>query len=212
MKFKNIIPFLSIAILILTSCKKEKYDTLVDSEGLSKEIRLLVPDSVLANLKRMGMPIFGGDRPPIINLGTTPISYLAEPFLIKASTIPGDAVVGRDFLVSFYNQHKKSLQISYDYRVRFINAASNLENGKGLGAYIVGKDSSFTVFAEIESVIAAQRARGLHVLSGRIRNNALAELHVAVVILDDFGDPLNVFIPVNKPRIWIDTDAVSPRQ
>lgn len=63
-----LIVILTISSLSLTiSCQKEDTRPDVDAEGLTQEIRNIVPDSILNVVKSMGMPIFGGNTPPTVN-------------------------------------------------------------------------------------------------------------------------------------------------
>lgn len=187
----------------LAACKKDKKEDgkkKVDENGLTDDIKNLVPKAILDKMQQMGMPIYGGDNPPDIN-GL----YSITPFILQQTDVPGDIIGTKfsDLTVKFYNQDNKELKISSDY------SQTNGEEGVGLGSYVVGKDCEFSVFIEGESTYQGYKAKTVYVVSGKMENKGISDLKWANFMVDDNGDPGNVFISNGEGRVFWDSDKWS---
>lgn len=172
---------------------------LLDSNGLSKDINELVPDSILKVLDSLGMPINTGDSPP--NLEGF---YLAKPFILVSSNISFDfpGKVFADYYVRFYEQNNSKLTVSVDY-------LNGLENGVGVGSFIVGDNNKFSVFSRVTTTVGADSAFVLNLYSGILGQNGIDSLYVAIFMLDNLGNPSNYFINDGDGRVIYDSDGFS---
>jgi hypothetical protein len=202
LKFAPAIVFFA-AIVVTTSCKKdddpEPQQVQVEANGLTKDINDLVPVGVLTQMEDMGMPINRGGTPPNIS-GI----YRASKFILKESNIESDfiGIKAPDFRVQFSNFNKFALRINVDY----INGG---EVGSGLGGFIVGSENDFSIFAQVTSKLENTESSFAYVISGTLSNDTILNLHVANFMLDDFGDPENVWIEIGQGRIYHDSDSVT---
>lgn len=193
-----------ISAITFSNCKKDKIppkvEPKVDSEGLTQEIRNLVPDSILNTMRGMGMTINGGENPPVIN-GT----YYAAPFKLESSNRPNDyaGMSFADYEVTFQEQDNNKLSVKVDY----INGP---ESGNALGSYIVGTDCKFSVFVEINSTNAGTTAKMIHVISGTFVENGIEDLQFANFMADNHGNAGNIWIENGQGRVIIDEDEFSP--
>jgi Divergent InlB B-repeat domain len=177
------------------------FEPKVEENGLSRDINELVPPALLGTIESLGMPIHRGASPPSLE-GV----YHAAPFILIASNVPGDPQSGtfRPYFLEFSDQNDEDLTVGMGY-------VNGPERGEGLGGFIVGEDSSFTVFAKIETVALGDTADNLQVISGRLRPDGVQELHVAFFMLDNHGNSSGYFIPNNTGRVAQDSDAFSER-
>ncbi len=200
MKNLKFIPIAFLFVFFLFSCEKEeKKDDKVNEDGLTEEITDLVPQSVLDEIENLGMNINGGDNPPSIEN-----SYLASPFILKASNRSSDNVgmSFADYYVKFYSQDNDDLSIRLSYE-------NGGESGTGLGGFIVGDDNKFTVFAEVNSQYAGETVQMLHVISGKIASDGIDDLYFANFMLDNNGNPNGYWIEDGEGRVIYDSDGFS---
>ena len=128
---KIIFNSVSVALVlsfILVGCKKDdKKDEnkKVQENGLTQEINQRIPDSIINIMVNMGMPVHRGGTPPDIT-GT----YMARPFILKASNVPNDRVGAQfyDYKVTFRSQDNDKLTVKLDY----VNGS---ETGIGMGSF-----------------------------------------------------------------------------
>lgn len=207
MKYITTVTIALLTTLIFNSCKKEdKAQPKVDENGLTQNIKNLIPEWILDEMKKMGMPINGGANPPDME-GI----YFASPFEMIKSNIPNDNILGRDNMMTFKNQNNDELTIMVDFLINYIRPYGWVENSTGLGSFIVGKDSKFSIFADAETRIQGHTAKMVSVISGELQNGGIANLHWAGFMVDDKGDPGNVFIANGKGRVFHDKDGWSER-
>ena len=198
--------FLNMALVLTAflSCSKsdDSGSALVDPNGLTRDINEIVPDSLLDAIKKLGMPVNTGGSPP--NLQG---AYFLSPFILDSTNIPNDYPIGKqfaDYYLNFTNQNFRDLTVNIDYR-------NGGETGNGIGSYIVGKGSNFSVFSRITSHNPAQTdsAYILFLFSGSKSNDGLHNMYVALFMLDDLGDPSGYFIENGHGRVFYDSDELS---
>lgn len=202
---KNSIMFLSLIFIsgiLFVSCKKDKKeDSKVEDNGLTQEINNLIPDSIITAMVDLGMPINRGGTPPVL-AGT----YLANPFILKASNIlydnPGNAFA--DYYVTFYDQNNDNLSIKLDY-------TNGPESGSGLGGFIVGTGDQFSVFAEVNSTYSTFNAKLVQVISGKLTAEGIKDFYFANFMLDNFGNPGQVWIADGEGRVIYDSNLLASK-
>ena len=199
MKNISLKSFLIIAAfpLVLFSCKKDK-DTKLD---LSKDIQNIVPDSTLNKIIALGMPINKGTKPTdLTNI------YKASPYILKATNIPNDYAIGfpfADYKVRLYDQDNDKLTIKLDY-------VNGPESGSGIGGYVSGNGSDFSVFVKVHAVNSGSQAEVLQIISGTITSEGIKNFYFTNFMLDDYGDPKNLWINNEQGRVIYDSDGISP--
>ena len=190
-------------ILFIAACRKDKvpepFQKKVEENGLTDDINDLVPPEVLEEMENLGMPVNRGGTPPALN-GV----YLGSKFILKNSNIATDFIGFRypDFKVQFSNFNQFNLSVQLDYTNKF-------EKGTGLGAFIVGSGDKFSVFAEVISKKETEEASFAYVLSGSVVNDTIKDLHVDNFMLDNYGNPEEVWINNGQGRILYDQDGDS---
>jgi len=206
MVMKNItFQLLTIALILsalFVGCKKDKKEeSKVQENGLTQEINNLIPDSIITAMVNLGMPINRGETPPDIAA-----SFLASPFILKASTILSD-VPGyqfSDYTVTFYEQNNDNLSVKVDY-------LNGPESGTGLGGFIVGANNSFSVFAEVNSTYSGKNATLVHVISGTLTATGIQNLYFANFMLNNNGNPGGIWIEEGDGRVIYDSDGFSEK-
>lgn len=174
----------------------------VDENGLTKEITDLVPQFILDEMERLGMPINGGANPPTIEA-----TYLASPYILKSSNrsedVPGMSFA--DYKVTFSGQNNDDLTIMVGYE-------NGPESGSGIGSFVVGEGNKFSVFVEINSVHSGgTTAKSIQVISGNLVNEGIEDFYLANFMLDDNDDPQDVWIEIGEGRVIYDQDGISER-
>lgn len=198
----TLILFLLTTMLISCSEEDEIARPEVNEEGLTNDILSLVPQEIVDEMKTMGMPINGGNTPPSLEF-----EFFASPFVLESSNRPGEqtsiGVTFADLTTSFYNQNNTNLTIESDY----INGN---ETGTGFGGFIVGDNNRFSAFFEFISVANQDTAKLVRVYSGILNNNVVDDLHVAVFMVDNYGNSSGSWISNGDGRVFKDSDTVSP--
>jgi hypothetical protein len=205
----QLLAFASV-ICLLNSCMVAEHDVIPECEiqanGLSRAINNLVPEAVLTQIIDLGMPINTGGAPPKIE-GST---YKAAPMILKASNIVGEPLGTQvnDFFVTFSQQDNVNLTIKLDFK-------SGSESGTGIGSYMAGSGNNFTIFSQVDVEDVKQvkgiKSKTVFVISGTWTPTGIEDLHNAVFMLDDKGDPNGIWIEVGQGRIFYDSDGFSEK-
>jgi hypothetical protein len=199
-------------LALLISCDKKEPDLIstpkVDKNGLTKNITDLVPQSILDEMKRLGMPIYGGATPPLLTTSQLQsITFVAKPFIIKNTNVPNDNTKFLDYIVTFRQQNNNDLTIQEDYITHATNGFT--ETGTGLGSFIVGDDCKFSVFTNIEATINGSKSKSVGVISGTLQPSGIENIYVSTFMIDNYGNPQNVWIGNGQGRVLYDTDGFS---
>ncbi len=196
--FKSSILFLAVAVFIssLQSCKPK--------EGDPDAVRIqnVVPQEIINELKSKGMRINEGNRPPKLDLSVrvSPMALLVpygeEDGYEKGKIIP-------DNFYKFYGQTANQ-EITYDAH------QSEVYDGSGEGAFIIGANNRFTIFSEEEAVSFGIPIKTVAIISGILDGSTIKDFQYAFVLTEKDGDEGNYkLMPVSKSRIWIDSDGIS---
>jgi len=195
--------FVMISAFTFTSCKKDEEELEVDlnEDGLSEDITNLVPQEILDEMETLGMTINGGGSPPSL-AGT----FHATPFILKSSNIESDTpgYSFADYFVTFSDQDNSYLKIKYSY-------TNGPESGEGLGGFIVGEDNVFTVFVEVTAKAYEEEVTMVHVVSGKLLDDAIQDLYFANFMIDNNGNPNGYWIGDGQGRVIYDEDGSSPK-
>ncbi len=193
---KNLIlSALILFVFCLTSCKKDK-DA---SPAFSAEIQAIVPQSIIDDLRKRGMPINEGITPPNVE-GI----YISSPHTL-VSTYEGDSyTVGYEFAdltVKLSKQDEEALSVAIDTK-------QNTSSGTGIGGFIAGAGNKFTIFAELDVVDGTVTSKQIRVFSGEITANGIKDFYSALVIKEK-NDPDDTMIEVGQGRIIKDGDGLA---
>jgi hypothetical protein len=202
------------AILIMPSCEEEE-DL---SVGFSEEIENFVPDSTIQLLRDLGMIIHEGKEPPSL-VG----KYYLTPNLMDSSNVPNESRQSghrfADYRLHFHNQNNEKLSIELD--TEGLNTSQSdttiISSSIGNGGFLSGYDNEFSVFiiSETESYHNnnqdTARIRMLRLYSGEIAPEGIKYFKSSLLVLDDYGDEFDVYIPINTGRIFHDGDSLAHR-
>lgn len=200
-RFNYLLSILIVSMILLSQGCSKQTTTVVNKDGLTDEIVNLVPDSIINGMKDLGMPIFGGATPPDIEN-----SFLASPFVLKASNRQGDnpGYTYSDMYLKFYNQDNKKLTTNVSY-------VNGPESGEGLGSYIVGDKNSFSVFVDVKAnANDGSEAKIVIVVSGTVTDAGIEDLYYANFMINNYGNATGYWIENGEGRVIYDSDGISP--
>jgi len=196
-----LLAFMAIFCLMALSCTKDLLNSDNKNGDLSQDIKNIVPDTTLQKITKLGMPINKGTNPPnLVNI------YKVSPLILKNTNIPNDYAIGykfSDYKFKLYEQDNSKLTIKFDY-------VSGSETGTGLGAYIAGNGNQFTVFIKVHSLNNNSPAEVLHIISGTITSAGITNFYFSNFMLEDYGDPQNLWMAEGQGRVFYDSDNSSP--
>jgi len=203
--------FFVLTVLFLSSCLEDNINytivlpdkfELPDAKysDLSNEVKEFIPEAAFDNMQKSGMPIHTGTTPPMLDN-----TYLISKMILLTTTVQGDTTPGTQFLdlkVKFYefNSTSKSLKVSY------INGE---EEGSGLGGYAVGNSDNFTVFAKLLTYAKTDSALISVIYSGTLASGGAKNMHYCVYMIDNYGNPNDLFIENDESRVLYDLDKFS---
>lgn len=206
MKKKNLFYVLFIVIVAsvaMTGCDKDKEKSLIEENGLSRNINDFISEDVLDILDSLEMPIYTGENPP--NLEG---KYLVSPYVLFSSNLEDDEIGSTysDLTLSLKEQKNEELTV-------ILNVAQSNSEGTTLGGYIVGDGDRFSAFAKIVMHSGDQDSCLMtRIFSGVITKEGIKDYYSCLVMLDDFGDPNDVYIENGATRIFNDEDGIAERQ
>lgn len=188
---------LVLASTLWISCKKDDDN----EDGLSEEIHNIVPDAIIDKMKENGMPIHEGNKPPsIANI------YKMSPCIMVSSTVPDDEdTVGYEFaddIIKFYDQDNKTLTIKVIER-------QGSSSGIGYGSFLSGSGDKFSVFAKSMTYDEGDSCSTIIVFSGTITLQGIKDLFLSVYMVNNYGNPHDVWIPEGTGRVAKDGDGMS---
>jgi hypothetical protein len=195
----KMILFITI-FLMIQSCNKDGNDKI--NNELSQDIQNLVSPDILAAIEDLGIIINRGTNPPIIEN-----SYFCSPFVLKITSDPNDSFNPgyrfADYKVRFHNQDNQKLKLSLDYK-------NGPENGSGIGSFISGENNKFSIFSSLTSQHTnGSEASFILVISGTLDNGGVKDFYLANFMLNDYGDPTDVWMEEGQGRIIYDSDGFS---
>lgn len=202
MKIKFIIP--ALITLLLCNCKSDD-DGMGGFDGSLRSIENFYSPEVLDALLELGFIINPGNTPPDLEG-----AFLFSPLRLESSTVPTDSPndLFRDYLALFKNQNNTNLTI--DYQGNHIGFS---QQDEGDGAFISGENNTFSMFLKTTSQINNSVLTETTIaISGTVVENGLENVQMALMMLDNKGNPDNVYIPNNTGRLLYDTDKFSPKQ
>lgn len=204
MKTKNLFLtlFIAVASMYFIGCDKSE-ESLIEENGLSKDINDFMPQEILDILESLDMPINTGGNPPSIEG-----AFLKSPNILMNSNRSNDNIGSTyaDLTVTFSNQNTKKLTVT-------VKQKQNNTEGDGIGSYIVGNNNNFSVFSEIHSYNDTYNdsSRVAKIYTGTISADGIVNYHDCIVMLDDYGDPNDHYIAIGDTRVFYDSDNIAEK-
>ncbi|GAB3542138.1 hypothetical protein [Spirosoma fluminis] len=184
----------------LTNCSKKE---IVPQSGLSQDIRNIVPQTIIDDLRKRGMVINEGAKPPKLD----GVIY-ADPYRLVSPYGPSDAwregKVIDSYHYKFYGQTADN-KITYDY-------TNGSDKGKGNGAFVAGNGNLFTIFSEDVGVSKGINYKTVTIMSGEVTDKGVQAFQYAFVMTEKTGEDPTVedkLIAVGNGRIWDDGDQLA---
>lgn len=220
MKIRTIAGFVTVVFVIsifascdlIDSLKKESNDVeeedLVEFvDGISRDILDFVSEEELAILEdTLGVTIYRGNNPPQLDF-----SMKASPMLLTKTNVPNDVQIGHryaDMYMKLYDQNDREFTIEVDYLQMNYESGDIVATSTGLGSYVIGSGTGFSIFAKIETISQGDETVMLQLFSGRLTNNGVADFQTAILMLENYGRT-DRFIPNGTGRAFSDGDDLS---
>ncbi len=172
------------------------------SRNLSADIINIVSDDVLDVIEGLGMPIYDGHNPPDLE-GI----FLEDPHELQASNRNDDQIgkVYDQYKFKMSQQNNNDLTLSLDYK-------SGSSVGNSTRSYISGSGKRFSVFFEVLAEKQGYQAKMVRVISGKMTDEGIKNCQIALFMVNNYGDPGDVFLDNGKGRIFSDSDNIAERQ
>lgn len=189
-------------VVVISSCNLFSDPT----KGFSDEIKEVVPQWLIDDLRENNMNIYEGKRPPNVEG-----AYFISPLILVKEYTNGDLSPGYhfvDYSCRFYNQSAKNQKISVEYES---------DDGDGYGdghgnTYVSGHRNYFTIFSEIKGVNRGIATESIEVISGEItREGGIKDFTHSITVKSKGLDINNMLMPVGATRIVKDGDGYSEK-
>lgn len=182
LRLKSLITFFVVSWVVF-SCRSGEERPRLDENGLTSEINRQVSEENLDALVDLGFVINRGGTPPILS-GQVRVS----PCYFAKSTVRDiQGISASNFFLSFYDQEELTMTIAFKQE-------SQEEND--IGSYIVGAFKKFSIFVEDSELNTntGARAKVLYPIYGKKAREGIANIKIANLILDNFGNPYKFWI------------------
>ena len=182
-----------------------QYVRIVPSDdGLTEDIRNILPDDILEKVKELGIEINGGNNPPNIE-GT----YFLSPLILVRSNFadghsPGHKYDDMEITLSKQDNAKQTIVMDYKQSVQI---------GSGLGSFITGNGNKFTVYTPISGTFHGRPFKSVDIYSGEITSTGIKNLNHVLIMTQAASYSLlgpNT-IRNGQGRLFYDSDGFSER-
>jgi hypothetical protein len=199
--------FLFVGLILLgifaTSCKTDETSQLIEENRLSKAISNFISDDIFNVLDSLGMPVHTGGNPVKVE-GT----FLVSKAVLLASNFSDDSV-GYEFegiKISFSDQNSKELTLTAEF-------TQDSSEAECYESYISGEGNDFSVFSKSKTFDSTGKdsAFSAQVYSGTWSSEGINDLYMAVVMLDNHGNPQKSYLDVGNARLVFDKDGLSEK-
>ncbi|MEO0572729.1 MAG: hypothetical protein AAF039_13565 [Bacteroidota bacterium] len=204
MKTKFLVLFISIAFF--SSCSDDEDGENV-FDGSTSSLQDLFSDEVVQALNDLNFSINEGTNPP--NLEGT---FFISQVILTDTNVESDNIGSRFFdqRYTFFDQNNSNNTIDFDGEQ--LNIDGSLESTlQGTGSFISGSDNSFSIFLVVldENIESGAQAEIAYSISGTITSEGIANFEVAIIMLDNMGNPTGEFIDNGLGRRFLDSDGFS---
>ena len=185
------------------TCDVSVVNVVVDSEGLTEDIRNIIPDDILHQIEDMGMPVYGGNNPPANIEG----NYLISPDICVATNVPDDSYgPGHQFSDSYLTL---SEQDNTNQTITLALSQANM-TGNGHGAYFVGTDNKFTIFVPMDNVLIDHNYNTVDIWSGIATADGIQDCYHSTFMISGGGIGWGL-IENGQGRVAYDSDGFSEK-
>ena len=191
-----------LLIVGVISCSKDEASPEPQDipQGSLEELRSFYTDEFVDAMVAIDFNINTGNTPPNIEG-----SFLISPVFLSESTVEGDTLVGTllaDYLLTFSNQDNENLTIDF----KGFQAA---QEDNGSGSFVTGSNGAFAVYAKTTTQALSSTAQTAIAISGVLTADGIENIQLFGAMLDDNGDPQDIFITNNTGRLLIDNDGLA---
>ncbi|MDR1784070.1 MAG: hypothetical protein LBR13_07420 [Dysgonamonadaceae bacterium] len=195
----------AMTAVLFISCEKESDDSVeVDENGLTPQINDFITPEILKEIEDLGMPINRGGNPPKDIAG----SYVVEPDICVATNRPNDEYgPGHQFstfYITFSEQDNKKMTVT-------VASSQSLMTGDGVGGFIVGDNSKFTVFAPMDNTLLLHEYQTVDIFSGTYTDEGIKDFYHSTFMLEG-GGAQYYLLENGQGRVAYDSDGMSNRQ
>ena len=205
---RNTIILFVLPLLICFSCSSDDEAAKDAFAGTETDLTNFFSEEVVDALIDLDFTINEGGNPP--NLQGT---YFASPMILTDTNVPSD-IIGSEFVdlqFTFFGQKNSDNTIDFEGETLF--GSTVVERLSGIdSSFISGEGNDFSVFSIItgEIVNTGTVADVAYAISGTISNDGILDFEIAILILDDRGDPTNsIFLQNGQGRKFVDQDGIS---
>ena len=184
------------------SCSSDDDSGSREFDGSIQSLEEFYNPELVAALEELGFKINQGNTPPNVEG-----SYFSSPFILQESNIPEDTPnhVFSDYTSTFSNQDVNSLTVDF-----IGNNRDQIDEGDG--SLISGENKSFSVYLKNNTQIGSSIMVSTAIaISGIMTDEGIEDFQYAILMLDDKGDPDEVYIENNTGRLIHDSDGFSPK-
>ncbi|MBD2752952.1 hypothetical protein [Spirosoma validum] len=165
----------------------------------SDDIKKAITQDNIDKIRELGVNVCEGQT--VTNVEGV---YFMAPNIKTKTTVPGDNANNfYDYIYRFKNQ-TTDLKIEVDYK-----SDGGGDVGLDIKGFISGNGTCFTIFVLGEGQVENNKYRALTVYSGEKTATGIKNLQNAFLMLEDYGDPNDIFIPVNTGRAFKDGNGFS---
>jgi len=172
-----------------------------------RKISDIIPVSYLNELKRLGIPIYEGTTPPVVNG-----AYYISPLICAATNIPNDQYgpgsIFSDAIIRFSNQNNNTYDIDIETKHDGTSYSNSIETAiTGFGRY-------FTVYGKTKSFKVADPNKFAYfatIYSGKLNEDgSIADYVIGTIcIYNQYAQ--DTYILEGQGRVAFDGDYYSPR-
>ncbi|TVR18427.1 MAG: hypothetical protein EA391_02295 [Balneolaceae bacterium] len=206
--------WLLMTLLLFSSCGTDSNDAndVTFSDGIHEEILETLDEEMLDTIEHeLEMPIHRGSNPPFIesfygdHAGSDGITFVMAPNIRKSTNVPTDPPEGgQQFLDNYVRLSNQNPDL---YTIDFDRRHIDREPFYGSGAYIIGEDNRFSVFAIQMSDRPGGVAISMNIFSGIVSAHGIEEAHYAFFLVDNGG--ASGFIPNGTGRTFEDGEGIA---
>jgi len=158
-----------------------------------------VSQQQLDKLAALGLPINQGLTPPDVQG-----AYYANSMIRAATSVPGDTIT------TFANESFSLSGQAADNTVS-VSYVQGPESGDGLGSFVSGSGSHFTIFTQITGLYSDIAFKDAMLLSGEIAADGIHDLRQGLLLTQKGDDPTNLVLLVGQARVIAESDGLAAR-
>ncbi len=200
---KLIFPFV---FLVMASCSNDDEGENA-FDGSQSSLENLFSEEVVEALNELNFNVNEGANPPDLE-GTFFISQV----ILTNTNVASDNIGSRFFDQRYFFLNQNNTNNTIDFDGEQLNIDGSLESVlEGTGSFISGAENSFSVFLIVqnENLESGALAEIAYSISGTITPEGITNFEIAIIMLDNMGNPTGEFIENGLGRRFVDSDGFS---